>query len=247
MADRTPTDAKVGYLTKRPVHGHLLSQPRRRYFVATERWLEWYVGDAVTDSRKGRMLLEGAQVSRDGKRGALVVTSLNSDRLILTGDDLDGWETALRDRCNLLEASLPMASAPGSGGVPLHHLSQEMQALTSLDDDLVDALWREDIRLLRGSWLLQQPPGFRLPRRQDLEALEREAFEREEESPLLSGQEASELILSCNRGMGSFTHGWLTPGTRSPARRVQATFRSSRPIGCAPQATLIRRASASRL
>ena len=57
MADRTPTDAKVGYLTKRPVHGHLLSQPRRRYFVATERWLEWYVGDAVTDSRKGRMLL----------------------------------------------------------------------------------------------------------------------------------------------------------------------------------------------
>ena len=42
-----------------------------------------------------------------------MVTSLNSDRLILTGDDLDGWETALRDRCNLLEASLPMASAPG--------------------------------------------------------------------------------------------------------------------------------------
>ena len=220
MADRTPTDAKAGYLTKTPRHRYLLFFPRphRRFFVASERWLEWYVDEASTGAPRGRMLLEGAQVGRDGKGGAIVLRTFASDRLVLTGDDLDGWEAALRDRCDLLagaDGGLQMTVA-AEQETTIHLLSQEMRALTSLDDNLVDAFRREDIRLLRSSWLLQQPPGFKLPRRQDLEARG-----REEEPPLLSGEEAAELVRMCGRGVGSLTHGWLTPGARTPCAAVE--------------------------
>ena len=239
MPERLPTDAKVGYLTKTPRHRYLLFFPRphRRFFVASERWIQWYVDEASAGAPRGRMLLEGAKVGRDGKSGAIVLKTLASDRIVLTGDDLDGWEAALRDRCNLLtggDRGLQMAVAPEEE-TPIHLLSQELRALSSLDDKLIAAFRREDIRLLRSSWLLQQPPGFKLPRRQDLEARE-----REEASPLLSGEEAAELISACGRGMGSLTHGWLTPGARIHCAAVEQRF-GSLPVPPAPTCVLLHR------
>ena len=217
-------EAKVGYLTKRPVRGrHPLAQPRLRYFVMRERYLDWFANknlalrdeslwhETSTDA-KGRMYLEGARVSRESD--TIVLTAANQDRLVLTGEDLDGWVVALEARCESLVARPPANASPepSAAAAALSHLPQEMRALTSLDDRLLVAFEHQDIRLLRSKWLLQQPPSFRLPRRQDLEARE-----QEDESPLLSGEEAVKLIRKCKRNMGSLTHGWLTPGARSLA------------------------------
>ena len=46
-------------------------------------------------------------------------------------------------------------------------------ALTELDEPLLAVLANGDIRLLRSEWLLEQPDGFILPRRQELEELEK--------------------------------------------------------------------------
>ena len=78
---------KEGYLTKQPMHGHLLSRPRRRYFVASERWLEWFVDELSINQPKGRMRLDGSvRVDRDGN--SLVLVS-GTDRLVLSGDGVD--------------------------------------------------------------------------------------------------------------------------------------------------------------
>ena len=69
--------------------------------------------------------------------------------------------------------------------------------LSQLDERLIAALRREDIRLLRPSWLLAQPDDFRLSRRQKLEELERSSS-----SPLLSGAEAVALVRRATRAVG---------------------------------------------
>jgi hypothetical protein len=71
------------------------------------------------------------------------------------------------------------------------------RVLSQLDERLVAALRREDIRLLRPSWLLAQSDEFRLPRRQKLEEMERSG-----ESPLLSGAEAVALVRRAARAVG---------------------------------------------
>ena len=70
---------------------------------------------------------------------------------------------------------------------------------SQLDDRLCKRLLNGDIRLVRSSWLCQ-PSVERILRRQDLEELERKG-----ESPLLSPQEAVELVRKRNRGMGALT------------------------------------------
>ena len=50
------------------------------------------------------------------------------------------------------------------------HLPPEVRKmLTTLDDRLVKVLESEDIRLVRTTWLLAQPPEFRMAPRQELE------------------------------------------------------------------------------
>ena len=48
-----------------------------------------------------------------------------------------------------------------------------LQQLRPLDEELVAALQRSDIRLVRAAWLRTRPDGYRLQHRQGLEALER--------------------------------------------------------------------------
>jgi hypothetical protein len=80
-------------------------------------------------------------------------------------------------------------------------LSSEIcAALTSLDDRLAAVLRSGDIRLARSAWVLAQDPhSFRMPHRQALEALEKSGVSP---SPLLSPQEAEELLRRGHRGAG---------------------------------------------
>ena len=56
-------------------------------------------------------------------------------------------------------------------GIDDENNAEVLRELRLLDSDLVASLQRGDIRLLRATWLCAQPDGFRLPNRQELEAL----------------------------------------------------------------------------
>ena len=75
-----------------------------------------------------------------------------------------------------------------------------------LDDRLVQALDDRTevpaIRFVRSSWLLAQPPDFKMPYRQKLEEIE---LSGASPSPLLSPDEAEQLIRRGNRSVGSLT------------------------------------------
>ena len=88
------------------------------------------------------------------------------------------------------------------------------QALTSLDDRLVEVLANGAIRLVRTAWVQLQPADFKMPMRQELETLEREGASP---SPLMSPEEAVALIREGNRGVGVTSHPWLSPGNPDPA------------------------------
>ena len=77
-----------------------------------------------------------------------------------------------------------------------------------LDERLVTALTKEDIRLLRVEWLLAQREDFKIPRRQELEELERADRGL---SPFLTGEEAAALIRNGAREVGALSYGWLLP------------------------------------
>ena len=74
-------------------------------------------------------------------------------------------------------------------------------------------LEREDIRLLRVAWLLDQPDDYRMQRRQDLERLERAD---QGMSPLLCGNEAISLMRNGKREVGALSYGWLLPWDPDP-------------------------------
>lgn len=122
--------------------------------------------------------------------------------------------------------------------------------LSAFDDPFLEALATRGIRLLRASWLKQQEPGFRIKRRQDLEALEANG-----ESPFLSPEEAIVLVCRSERLVGILTYGrhhippavpclpcltrerfntphcccagWLTPGDPDPnGQRVEVVRRA---------------------
>ena len=104
------------------------------------------------------------------------------------------------------------------------HLSMSLRQLSAFDDGLLEVLQTGGIRLLRTDWLLEKPDDFRILRRQDLEALEREG-----ESPLLSVEEAVTLVCRAAREMGVLTYGWLSPGQPDPkGARVAVVRRALR-------------------
>ena len=94
-------------------------------------------------------------------------------------------------------ASINSAEAPG---LP----EETRQLLTALDDQLVEALKRGDIRLVRAAWLLALPEGEQLVRRQDVKMIE--GIE-----PLLTPDEAVAAIRKGNRSVGALSHPWLSP------------------------------------
>merc|ERR1740139_946068 len=87
------------------------------------------------------------------------------------------------------------------------------QLLSALDDRLIRVLLKEDIRLLRVQWLLAQPKGYKIQRRQDLEKLERDD---QGLSPLLTGMEAAALVRNGAREVGAISYGWLLPWDPDP-------------------------------
>ena len=93
-----------------------------------------------------------------------------------------------------------------------------------LDDKLIEGLEREAIRLLRVEWLLAQPDGFKLPRRQDLEILER-SLKGVGLSPLLRGEEAVALMRNGEREVGALSYGWLLPWDPDPTGERMALLR----------------------
>jgi hypothetical protein len=94
-------------------------------------------------------------------------------------------------------------------------------ALTPLDDRLAVALERGDIALVRVAWLLAQPSGFGLVRRQELAALEAGAGP----SPLLAPAEAVALVRKGSRSVGVVSHGWLSAGSPDPGGARLAVLR----------------------
>ena len=90
----------------------------------------------------------------------------------------------------------------------LHH------ALTELDKIVIQVLMCGAIRLLCVKWLLMQPDNFKMPNRQELEALEKSGASP---SPLLSPREAAALVRRGDRSIGALTYGWLMSGDPDPA------------------------------
>ena len=117
-----------------------------------------------------------------------------------------------------VEVSKAAAEAAATGELP----PEVREALSKLDDRLVEVLKRGDARLVRSAWLLAQSADYRMQRRQDLEAL---APGPSGVSPLLSAEEAVELVRRGKRSAGALTYGWLTPGNPDPAGARIAVLR----------------------
>ena len=104
--------------------------------------------------------------------------------------------------------SRPTAATPAPGAVafqpsPLEQKQEKaLAALAALDEPLFAVLGSGDIRLLCAAWLLKQPKGWRLERRQDLEAREA-AGERpfltakQAEAALRKGKRAIAVVSQC--------------------------------------------------
>ena len=87
------------------------------------------------------------------------------------------------------------------------------RALGAFDARLVETLRAGDIRLLRSEWLLQQPDDYLLESRQDLEAREKAGATP---TPLLSPEEAVEVVSRGNRSAGTLTYPWVTDAHPDP-------------------------------
>ena len=105
------------------------------------------------------------------------------------------------------DAPSPQRTIQSLDAEPDEAHSEVMEELREIDNRLVEALQREDIRLLRTEWLLSRPAGYILQNRQELEALERDGTEP---APLLSADEAFALIHRADRSVAVLSHGWLT-------------------------------------
>ena len=175
--------------------------------------------------------------------------SMDADASALLAEVLLGTPRAAVYATAPCEASASSSSPGGSqrphGSASARHESTHTQAgvweapagafsselrleLTELEEPLLAVLANGDIRLLRSEWLLEQPEGYILPRRQELEELERQG-----QSPLLSCEEAVALIKRGDRSVGALTYRWLTAKhpvrARTRPSRAQAlgSFRSS--------------------
>ena len=86
-------------------------------------------------------------------------------------------------------------------------LSAEVRILSSIDDRLVAALLAGHLRFLRAAWLVAQPDGYCIERRQLLEERERNG---ETPTPLLSPEEGAALVRCADRRAGAVSYGWAT-------------------------------------
>ena len=159
--------------------------------------------------------------SRFGVPCSRAVTSSSISTPAISGaDPMQGWMRFTRWAVEAVEAMTKTAEANEAGDREAPPFLARMptmdmdvwRALSALDEDLVTALSRGDIRLLRSQWLLAQPDGYKLPRRQDLEKLEMLG-----EVPMLPPEEAVALVKRGDRSVGVLSHAWLSPKDCDPA------------------------------
>ena len=90
--------------------------------------------------------------------------SSSSSSLSLARQDTARAMVSYRADTSRASAGVASSAAPSSAPAPL--LPEKIRrSLTALDDRLVEALERGDIRLLSSEWLLAQPKGARIKRR----------------------------------------------------------------------------------
>ena len=90
------------------------------------------------------------------------------------------------------------------------------QVLTKLDARLLELLRNGDVRLVRTAWFLKQPQGYLMEFRQQLE--EREEVDKEQPSPLLSPDEAVDLMDENNAIADAFATPLAVPGALDEVR-----------------------------
>ena len=84
-----------------------------------------------------------------------------------------------------------------------------------MDESLITVLSRGSIRLVRAAWLCEQPDGFCMKRRQDLELLEAAT------SPLLSPEEAVALVRRGTRAVCALSYGMLAAYSHARQRATR--------------------------
>ena len=129
-----------------------------------------------------------------------------------------------------LRSEVSVATAPSKTVTALRGAAEDASAnaalianLTALDDKLVQALKRGDIRLVDPAWLLAQPDDYRMQRRQALEELERGGASP---SPLLPPEEAVRLLRLGDRSVGAVSYG-ETPWEHAVPLSLSLAARSS--------------------
>ena len=116
---------REGYLTKKPLRPGMFSSARRRYFVLTDHVLEWSEDRGLPI--KGTMPLNGAMTERTGE--ALVLIR-KGEKLILSGEDLDGWDAAIQraiDRTRLRDVGATEIVQAAEGRAELAELATATQ------------------------------------------------------------------------------------------------------------------------
>ena len=207
---QTPPEAihREGFLEKRPVSMSLSTAWKRRWITLTADRIAWSDGPGgKVQSSLPLGPSPSAVLKPDGTE--LEVRGTNGGKLVLRGNHLYEWHasiTALVCGPTLVHHSTPSGTAVVAAALPPAPpvASEEAAALQALGDDLDDRLiarlQAEDIRLLRPTWLLDQPETYRIEYRQQLEARERAG-----ESPLLSADEAVALVRRGDRSVGALT------------------------------------------
>ena len=125
MEHRSFTTMREGYLTKKPLRPGMFSSARRRYFVLTDHVLEWSEDRGLPI--KGTMPLNGAMTERTGE--ALVLIR-KGEKLILSGEDLDGWNAAIQraiDRTRLRDVGAKEIVQAAEGRAELAELATATQ------------------------------------------------------------------------------------------------------------------------
>ncbi|KAL1530228.1 hypothetical protein AB1Y20_001143 [Prymnesium parvum] len=111
LEDKSPADSGClwqGYLIKDPLHGNLLSQARRRFFLLTPVAIEWFESQEDVSIAKGNLRLRGAQVYRRGLQGEKLVLTSGADELVMRKgvwnrpEELDEWEAAIRKQIDTI-------------------------------------------------------------------------------------------------------------------------------------------------
>ena len=170
--------------------------------------------DSMQVTMRDAPLLEQAPLSRDSDGVPEAPKTSLHEQLIGDLDSLDHGELQDMQRSTMPVALRDAVTVQASASP----LSEELhKKLSALDHRLIEKLRSGAIRLVRVEWLQSQPEGFQLPYRQQLEALEQRGASP---TPLLSPQEAVELIQRGDRSVAAVTQYALVHAVRMHISRM---------------------------